>query len=122
MRTGQADVPAFDVCYYRTPRTLAASALRELVRGLPRTVYRVKGIARVTEQEAGTTDAEVMVHGVGRRLQLVRLPMQDADVQSMSRSAREPRDTHLVVIGAAGALDADSLQRAFDEAVVKSGP
>jgi G3E family GTPase len=101
--------PQFDVWYFRTPHALSAPALREVAQQLPSGIYRIKGIARLTERASTTGSSFAMVQGVGRRLQLVPI------------SAPGTEETRLVVIGAVGTLDSDALQRAFGQTIRPGG-
>ncbi len=122
----------FDVWYYQTSHALSATALHEIVRTLPASIYRIKGIARLRQEPSapgspapGSPAPEpstlapaehpssrmAQVQGVGRRLHLMT-----SGPTAAHATGGDTRDTRLVVIGAAGSLDPDLLQALFDSA------
>lgn len=89
----------FDRWYFEADAPLCEEALRDVIRELPGEVYRVKGVIRL----GSASGTRALVQGVGRRLDLD--PVRDG-------AAVDPR-SRLVVIGAAGSLDAERLEAAF---------
>ncbi len=89
----------FDRWYFEADTPLCSEALREVMRGLPGTVYRVKGVISL----ASSPGARALVQGVGRRL----------DLEPLRESPDKGSRSRLVVIGAAGSLDAERLEAAF---------
>ncbi len=89
---------AFSAWSYETDRPMSLEALREVVRKLPGDIYRAKGVVYAAE----APDRPAVLQAVGRRV--------DISIQGRWRTA--PR-TRLVVIGAAGSIDARQLEAAF---------
>ncbi len=89
----------FSTWSYETAEPLALDALKEKIRKLPGTIYRVKGIVYSTDAPRQPAVLQV----VGRR---VDISLQEAWGQ------RTPR-TQIVAIGAAGSMDASLLQETF---------
>jgi G3E family GTPase len=89
----------FSTWCYETDKPLALEALRETMRKLPGTVYRAKGVVYTTD----APQRRAVLQVVGRR---VDISLQD------EWGERAPR-TQLVVIGAAGSIDANLLEKTF---------
>lgn len=89
----------FAVWEYHSAEPLCADALRQFVRDLPGSVYRLKGLVRL----AGAVNLSI-VQGVGRRLDFVPTPATTA----AGTAGR------IMVIGAEGSLDPQLLQRQLD--------
>ena len=89
----------FSTWSYQTDQPLALEALREIMRKLPGTVYRAKGVVYTTN----APQRRAVLQVVGRR---VDISLQDA------WGPRPPR-TQIVAIGAAGGLDASLLEQTF---------
>jgi G3E family GTPase len=89
----------FSTWSYETDQPLALEALRETMRKLPGTVYRAKGVIYTTDAPKRRAVLQV----VGRR---VDISLQEEWGQ------RAPR-TQIVVIGAAGSIDASLLEKTF---------
>jgi len=89
----------FSTWSYETDRPLALEALRESMRKLPGTVYRVKGV--VYSEDAPQRRAVLQV--VGRRVDI------SLDEEWGERAPR----TQIVAIGAAGGIDASQMERIF---------
>ena len=89
----------FSTWSYETDQPLALEALRETMRKLPGTVYRVKGV--VFTSDAPQQRAVLQV--VGRRV--------DISIQG-GWGQRAPR-TQIVAIGAAGSIDASLFENTF---------
>jgi len=89
----------FSTWSYETDQPLALDALREKMRKLPGTVYRAKGVIYTTDEPQRRAVLQV----VGRR---VDISLQEEWGQ------RAPR-TQIVVIGAAGSIDASLLEKTF---------
>ncbi|WP_421841266.1 CobW family GTP-binding protein [Mycobacterium sp.] len=91
----------FETCSYESDRPLSLDALEQTVRReLPGSVYRCKGIIYAADHP----DTRVVLQTVGRRLEISLLDPWG------SRVAR----TRIVAIGARGAVDAETLRKAFD--------
>ncbi len=90
---------AFDTWSYQTDRPFSLDALRQAARKLPGDVYRVKGIIYA----ADSPDQPAVLQVVGRRV----------DVSLQDSWGRRERHTQIVAIGAAGRIDASSLEKAF---------
>jgi G3E family GTPase len=89
----------FGTWSYETDQPLALEVLRETLRKLPGTIYRAKGVIYT----ADAPQRRVVLQVVGRR---VDISLQEEWGQ------RAPR-TQIVVIGAAGSLDANLLEKTF---------
>jgi G3E family GTPase len=96
----------FSTWSYQTDQPLALEALRETIRKLPGTVYRVKGVVYNT----GAPQRRAVLQVVGRR---VDISIQDEWGQ------RAPR-TQIVAIGAAGSIDTSLLERTFASCIATS--
>jgi len=94
----------FSTWSYETHQPLALEALRETLRKLPGTVYRAKGVVYTTE----APQRRAVLQVVGRR---VDISLQD------EWGHRTPR-TQIVVIGAAGGVDAVMLDSQFNMTLV----
>jgi G3E family GTPase len=89
----------FSTWSYKTDKPLALEMLRETMRKLPGTVYRAKGVIYTTD----APQRRAVLQVVGRR---VDISLQD------EWSKRTPL-TQIVVIGAAGSIDASLLEKTF---------
>jgi G3E family GTPase len=89
----------FSTWSYETDQPLMLEALREAMRKLPGTVYRVKGVVCTTDAPKRRAVLQV----VGRRV--------DISIQE-EWGQRAPR-TQIVAIGAAGSIDASLLGKTF---------
>ena len=89
----------FGTWSYETGQPLALEKLRETMRKLPETVYRAKGVVYTTD----APQRRAVLQVVGRR---VDISLQD------DWGPRAPR-TQIVVIGAAGTIDASVLEKTF---------
>jgi G3E family GTPase len=89
----------FSTWSYETNEPLALEVLREKLRKLPGSVYRAKGVI----YNSDSPKRRAVLQVVGRR---VDISFQD------DWGERSPR-TQIVAIGAAGSIDADSLERTF---------
>ena len=89
----------FSTWSYETDKPLALEALRETMRKLPGGVYRAKGVVYTTN----APQQRAVLQVVGRR---VDISLQD------EWGGRTPR-TQIVVIGAAGSIDASLLEKTF---------
>jgi len=96
----------FSTWSYQTDQPLALEALRETIRKLPGTVYRVKGVVYNT----GAPQRRAVLQVVGRR---VDISIQDEWGQ------RAPR-TQIVAIGAAGSIDTNLLEKTFASCISAS--
>ncbi|MGD0231876.1 MAG: GTP-binding protein [Syntrophorhabdales bacterium] len=98
-RHGHDHSTVFSTWSYETDRPLALEALRETMRKLPGTVYRAKGVVYTTD----APQRRAVLQVVGRRMDI---SLQD------EWGGRAPR-TQIVVIGAAGSIDASLLEKTF---------
>jgi G3E family GTPase len=89
----------FSTWSYQSGQPLALGTLRETLRQLPGTVYRVKGVVFTADEP----QRRAVLHVVGRRV--------DISVQD-EWGRRTPR-TQIVAIGAAGSIDANLLADTF---------
>jgi G3E family GTPase len=89
----------FSTWSYETDQPLALEAMREVLRRLPGTVYRVKGMVNSID----VPQRRAVLQVVGRR---VDISIQEGWGQCASR-------TQIVAIGAAGSIDADLLEKTF---------
>ena len=96
---------AYDTWRFSTDGLLAYNALREAVDNLPPTVFRAKGVLCLDHAR----DRQAILQVVGKRARI--------DLGSGWHD-RPPR-SHLVVIGAAGSLDAAWLQHHFEACLAK---
>lgn len=95
---------AFSTWSYESDRPFSLPALREMVRKLPGTVYRCKGVIYAAEAPARRTALQV----VGRR----------SDVTLLDGWHGHPPQTRIVAIGAPGGLDAAELRQRFDACTI----
>jgi G3E family GTPase len=98
-RHGHDHSEVFSTWSYETDQPLALEALRETMRKLPGTVYRVKGVVYTTD----APQRRAVLQAVGRRV--------DISIQQ-EWGSRAPR-TQIVAIGAAGGIDATLLEKTF---------
>ncbi|MGO8863181.1 MAG: CobW family GTP-binding protein [Acidimicrobiales bacterium] len=89
---------AFSTVSYTTDQPLALERLREALRTLPGSVYRVKGIVHSSDEPRH----RAVVQAVGRRV----------DITIQSEWGERPVRTQIVAIGAAGSLDTGLLEKA----------
>lgn len=102
-RHGHDHSSVFSTWSYETDQPLSLEALRETMRKLPGTIYRVKGVVHSTDAPERRTVLQV----VGRRV--------DISIQK-EWGQRAPR-TQIVAIGATNGIDADVLARAVGACV-----
>jgi G3E family GTPase len=89
----------FSTWSYETDQPLAPEALREMMRKLPGTVYRAKGVVYSTD----APHRRAVLQVVGRRV----------DISLQEEWGRRPPRTQIVAIGAAGSIDASLLKKTF---------
>ena len=94
----------FSTWSYETEKPLALEALREMVRKLPGSIYRAKGVV----YSADAPQRRAVLQVVGRR---VDVSLQD------EWGVREPR-TQIVAIAAAGGIDAKMLEESFASCIL----
>jgi len=99
-RNGHDHSNVFNTWIYETDQPVQLEALRETMRKLPGTVYRAKGLVYTTN----APQRRAVLQVVGRR---VDISLQD------EWGHRTPR-TQIVVIGAAGGVDAMTLGHQFN--------
>jgi len=102
-RHGHNHSKVFSTWSYETDQPLALEALRETMRKLPGTVYRVKGVVYTTD----APQRRAVLQVVGRR---VDISLQD------KWGHRAPR-TQIVAIGAVGGIDASLMEKTFDSCI-----
>ena len=90
---------AFSTWSYETDRPLSLKALRESMRQLPGTLYRVKGIVYTSDSPG----LQAVLQVVGRRV----------DISLTQAWGQQPPRTRIVAIGAYGGIDATLLEQAF---------
>ena len=93
----------FSTWSYETDRPIALEALREKMRKLPGSVYRVKGFVYL----ADAPKMRAILQVVGRRV----------DVSFEEEWGERERRTRIVAIGAADRLDASLLERTLDSCI-----
>lgn len=92
---------SFSTWCYETDRPMSVAVLKEMARKLPGTIFRCKGIVYTADAPERRTVLQV----VGRR----------ADVSLQDEwNGRKPF-TRIVVIGAAGSIDAEALRQSFNQ-------
>jgi len=96
----------FETWNYRNNEPFDMKALREIVKNLPVTIYRAKGMVYLAE----TPDRRGVLQVVGRR---VRLILGEAWGEETPRN-------EIVVIGSHGGVDANELRKRFDFAQAKN--
>jgi G3E family GTPase len=89
----------FSTWSYETDKPLALNALREKMRKLPGTVYRAKGVIYTTD----APQRRAVLQVVGRRV----------DISLQEEWGERAPHTQIVVIGAAGSIDASLLEKTF---------
>ncbi len=109
---GREQAPAdhthqFSTWSFVSDRPLVLHRLRRAIEALPAEVYRVKGILNVTRSPS----RPVVLHVVGRRAELDLAPGWEEGEYS------NPRRSELVVIGAAGAVQAPRMRELFEGCV-----
>lgn len=104
-RTGLPDHGAlFDTWSWSSDRPLSLKALRHALAALPSAVYRAKGVCNIAE----VPGRRCILHLVGSRSEI--------SPAEQWREGSTPY-TQVIVIGKRGAIDADSLQVAFDRCI-----
>jgi G3E family GTPase len=93
----------FSTWSYATDQPMSLGALRETLRTLPGTIYRVKGIVHAVEAPS----RRVVVQAVGRR----------SDLSLDNEWGTGSPSTQLVAIGAAGEVDATRLDALFADCI-----
>ena len=89
----------FSTWSYETEQPLALEALREIMRKLPGSIYRAKGVVYSTD----APQQRAVLQVVGRRV----------DISIQEEWGQRPRRTQIVAIGAAGSIDATLLEKKF---------
>src|SRR5271168_2160910 len=89
----------FSTWSYETDQPLALEALKEKIRKLPGSIYRVKGVVYSTDAPRQRAVLQV----VGRRV----------DISLQEEWGERPPRTQIVAIGAAGSIDAGLLEKTF---------
>jgi G3E family GTPase len=93
----------FSTWSYETDRPLAVDALRENLRRLPGTIYRVKGVVHTIDAPRHRSVLQV----VGRRV----------DIAIEQEWGQRPPRTRIVAIGATGGVDAILLEKTFNSCI-----
>jgi len=96
----------FETWNYQSTEPFDMKALREIVKNLPVTIYRAKGVVYLAE----TPDRRGVLQVVGRR---VRLILGEAWGEETPRN-------EIVVIGSHGGVEANELRKRFDFALAKN--
>ena len=86
----------FGTWSYETDRPLALEALRDVMRKLPGSIYRAKGVVYLTD----APQRRAVLQVVGRRV----------DISLQEQWGDRAPHTQIVAIGAAGSIDADLLE------------
>jgi len=92
----------FESWSYESDAPLSLEALRDTIKRLPGSIFRCKGIVHTTEDST-----PFVIQSVGRRSTFTQTA-PDGPQDGVSR---------IVVIGAAGTVDADDLRRRFDDCI-----
>ncbi len=96
----QSTRPAFETYAYESDKPLSAQTLHSLLRRLPQTVFRTKGLVNLVEKP----DHPCVLQSTGRRATLtVGQPWGD-----------RPRMTQIVFIGSVGGVDEHWLKEQLD--------
>jgi G3E family GTPase len=98
----------FNTWSWTSDRPFTMESLRTLVDKLPRTIYRAKGVVYLKDYPA----ARFIMQVVGRR----------GMIGMAEPWGEHPRRTQMVVIGRAGGVDADVLQRIFESCLATGKP
>ncbi|MFA9564372.1 MAG: GTP-binding protein [Acidimicrobiales bacterium] len=98
------DDHGFESWSYESDAPLSLDALRDTIKRLPGSVFRCKGIVHTAEDAS-----PFVIQSVGRRSTFAPAP----DVDPSDRTSR------IVIIGAAGTLDAADLRMQFDGCVAR---
>ncbi len=98
-RDEHAHSNVFNTWSYETDRPFSLEALREVARKLPGNIYRAKGIIYSKD----SPDRPGVLQLVGRRL----------DISLQDSWGERQRRTQIVAIGAAGSIDASSMEKTF---------
>ncbi len=93
----------FSTWSYETDQPLSIEALREKLRKLPGTIYRLKGVVFT----ADAPGRRAVLHLVGRRI----------DVSIQDEWGPRTPCTRIVAIGAAGGIEASLLENAFESCI-----
>ena len=96
---------AFSTWSYESDRPLSLAALKKMVRKLPGTLYRCKGVVFAAE----APERQAVLQVVGRR----------ANVTLHDEWGDTPRCTQIVAIGAAGSIDSEALTDQFEACIVE---
>ena len=96
----------FDTFSYETAEPLSLRALRLAAAGLPAGVYRCKGVIHSAEEP----DQRAVLQVVGKRVA----------ISLEGTWGEQPPHTQIVAIGAAGAIDGESLRHRFDQCLAAS--
>jgi G3E family GTPase len=95
----------FSTWSYETDLPVALDALREMMRKLPGSVYRAKGVVYSTD----APQRRAVLQVVSRRV----------DISIQEEWGRRAPRTQVVAIGAAGSIDASLLEKAFASCIVR---
>ncbi|HMR48407.1 MAG TPA: GTP-binding protein [Arachnia sp.] len=99
-----ASLPSFDTWSFESTSPLSLEALERVVRRLPGSVFRCKGIVQVDQEP----DSPVVLHVVCRRVDITRLSDWNGQI---------PR-TRIVTISAPGSISPDDLRTRFEACLV----
>jgi G3E family GTPase len=95
----------FGTWSYETDQPMSLDAVREAVRALPGNVFRAKGVLYTSDDP----DRPAVLQVVGRRV----------SVSAQAEWGRRSPRSQLVVIGAPGSIDEESLRRTFDSCIAR---
>src|SRR5271165_6962693 len=98
----------FSTWSYETDQPLALETLREAMRKLPGTIYRVKGVVYTTD--------------VPRRRAVLQVVGRRVDISIHAEWGHRPPRTQIVAIGAVGSIDANLLEKTFASCISPSPP
>jgi len=98
----------FSTWSYETDEPLSLEALREVSRTLPGNIYRAKGVVHTVD----APDQPAVLQVVGRRV----------DISTKREWGQRAPRTQIVVIGAAGSIDANVLERTFASCIASATP
>jgi G3E family GTPase len=104
---GQSHAKVFSTWSYETDQPLSLEALREKLRKLPGSVYRVKGVIYTSDELRQRAVLQV----VGRRV----------DIALQDDWGDRTRRTQIVAIGEAGSIDASLLEQTFASCLSAAG-
>ncbi|HEX5019842.1 MAG TPA: GTP-binding protein, partial [Candidatus Binatia bacterium] len=97
----------FDTWCYETDQPFSLEPVRQAASRLPAEIYRAKGVIFTTD----VPDRRAVLQVVGRRV----------DIALQDEWGDRPRRTHIIAIGAPGAIDDDAFRARFQQCASPSG-